>query len=215
MRGIKVLYQLIFAYCIFILCLLFVRFYITSSLQFAFLIWNIFLAFIPFIISRYLFLYAKPDVKKYFIFFGMGIWLLFFPNALYIVTDLVHLQNINEVPKWFDIILLFSASVLGLLLAFSSLYIIEMILKKYVDTKYIQLSIFTILFISSFGVYLGRFLRWNSWNIINKPFTLFQDIGERFLLPHEHIQTWSITTFLSILFYLLYFTIQKLSGVFK
>ncbi|MBK7882734.1 MAG: DUF1361 domain-containing protein [Chitinophagaceae bacterium] len=184
-------------------------------MQFAFLIWNIFLAFIPFIISRYLFLYAKPDVKKYFIFFGMGIWLLFFPNALYIVTDIVHLQNINEVPKWFDIILLFSASVLGLLLAFSSLHIIEMILKKYVDTKYIQLSVFTILFISSFGVYLGRFLRWNSWNIINKPFTLFQDIGERFLLPHEHIQTWSITTFLSILFYLLYFTTQKLSGFFK
>jgi uncharacterized membrane protein len=117
------------------------------------------------------------------------------------------------VPKWFDVILLFSSSTLGLLLAFASLYIIEQILKVYLSVKHIQFAVFVILFIASFGVYLGRFLRWNSWDIIQRPFILLQDVGERLIYPHEHIRTWAITIFFTILFCLIYFTIQKLSKI--
>lgn len=198
------------AFLAFIGLLITVRIYYTGSILYLFLVWNIFLAWIPFAISS-LFsnLDNKPKWKQILIF---CCWLAFFPNALYIVTDLIHLDIVSEVPKWFDAVLLFSASVAGLMMAFISLYRVEKFLHKKIHQKFQSLSIVMIFFLASFGVYLGRFLRWNSWDIISNPFQLLFSIGERFIYPFHHLQTWTVTITLTIFFYLLYIILKKMPG---
>lgn len=202
--------KLLLAFFIFIGFLICCRIFYSGSLLFIFLVWNIFLAWIPFRISFFL---IKPgNGKKWKQLLLFGTWLLFFPNALYIITDLVHLEMDTSVPKWFDAILLFASSVVGLMMAFVSLYRVEKYLEKNINKKWLPMFILSILFLGSFGVYLGRFLRWNSWDIISNPFQLILSIGHRIISPFDYLQTWGVTIILTGFFYLLYFSIKKLPG---
>ncbi|MGF2413008.1 MAG: DUF1361 domain-containing protein, partial [Ferruginibacter sp.] len=177
---------------------------------FIFLIWNLFLAWIPFTISTFFKMIANADKWKQVIVFSA--WLIFFPNALYIVTDLIHLEQETSVPKWYDAVLLFSSSAIGVIMAFVSLLQVERYLAHKFNRTVVQVIVFSILFLGSFGVYLGRFLRWNSWDIISNPLGLLSSIGQRFVFPLQHIQTWGITIILTTAFYLLYLVIKKLPG---
>jgi uncharacterized membrane protein len=194
----------------FIVLLIAVRIFYTGTRLYLFLVWNIFLAWIPFMISSlFCKLNSKPKWKQMLVFCS---WLAFFPNALYIVTDLIHLQLETTVPKWFDAVLLFSASIVGLMMAFISLYRVEQFLQKTVHKKLQAVSILLILFLASFGVYLGRFLRWNSWDIISNPFKLMLSITNRIIFPFDYVQTWTVTGTLTIFFYLLYISLKKMPG---
>ncbi|MEP7238316.1 MAG: DUF1361 domain-containing protein [Ferruginibacter sp.] len=202
--------KILLAFFAFIALLLAARIYYTGKLQYLFLVWNIFLAWIPFVISG---LFEKMDNQiKWKQALAFCCWLAFFPNALYIVTDLVHLQMETVVPKWFDAVLLFSSSVVGLMMAFISLYRVEQYLQQTVNKKLLPALIMLILFLGSFGVYLGRFLRWNSWDIINNPFQLILSIGHRIASPFQYVNTWAVTIIFTILFYLLYASVKKLPG---
>jgi len=200
----------LFAFLVFIGLLIAVRIFYTGSKLYLFLVWNIFLAWIPFAVSN---LFGKLSDKTTW---EQGLifccWLVFFPNGLYIVTDLIHLEIESSVPKWFDAVLLFSASVAGLMMAFISLYRAEVYLMTTRLSKFRSPLIFLILFLGSFGVYLGRFLRWNSWDIVSNPFQLLQSIGHRIISPFDHLQTWTVTGTLTIFFYLLYISVKKMPG---
>ncbi|HMK04040.1 MAG TPA: DUF1361 domain-containing protein, partial [Ferruginibacter sp.] len=111
---------------------------------------------------------------------------------------------------WFDAILLFLSSTVGLLMAFISLFRVERFLEKLLSTRFIPLVTITLLFLGSFGVYLGRFLRWNSWDIISDPPGLFSAIADRLIYPFDHLRTWGITVLLTMVFCLLYFSVKKL-----
>ena len=202
--------KILFAIFAFIAALICCRIYYSGSFLFIFLVWNIFLAWVPFTISYYLGRLVTGRTWQQALLFI--VWLLFFPNALYIITDLIHLQIETSVPKWFDTILLFLSSVIGLIMAFISLYRVEIFLAKRLHEKRITVIITAILFLGSFGVYLGRFLRWNSWDIIRDPLGLLSAVIERFIFPFEHLQTWGVTLLLTILFYLLYFLVKKMPG---
>lgn len=201
---------MLLAFFAFIGLLIAVRVYYTGSLLYLFLVWNIFLAWVPFIISS-LFkkIIAKSKWKQALVF---CCWLAFFPNALYLVTDLVHLQIKGPVPKWFDALLLFSSAVVGLIMAFISLYRIELFLNRSMHRKLKAPLVVIILFLGSFGVYLGRFLRWNSWDIISDPLHLLQSIAHRVIDPFDHVQTWGITIVFTVFFYLMYITVKKMPG---
>ena len=99
--------------------LIFFRIWYSASLTSLFLVWNIFLAWIPYVLSRFFELYRQKQKWKQALLFGT--WLLFFPNALYIVTDLVHIDRESMVPWWYDVVLLFIASFIGIVLGFVSL----------------------------------------------------------------------------------------------
>ena len=202
--------NLFVAFFLFIAALIGIRIIYSGNNDYLFLVWNLFLAWIPLAIS-YGFTKLKDGNKwkQIAIFFC---WLIFFPNALYIVTDLMHLELITDIPKWFDTILLFSASVLGLMMAFVSLLRLEKYLGSFIKKKQVEFLIPIILFMGSFGVYLGRFLRWNSWDIIRNPFGLLVTIMQRFISPLSYTRTWGITCMLTALFYLLYLSAKKLSG---
>jgi uncharacterized membrane protein len=197
----------------FIAAMLFVRYMHTGSIKFTFLIWNIFLAFIPYVISCFFTNTVQLSKWKQMLVFGS--WLLFFPNALYIVTDIIHLNDIPNIPVWFDAVLLFSASFVGLALAFVSLINVENFLLHFYTLKLVQRYIALLLFFGAFGVYLGRFKRWNSWDIVTNPVSLFADIVGRFLNPFSHLYSWGIIFFLTILYAVCWYFLKSITKLVK
>lgn len=194
--------RLLFATFGFICFMIALRIYLTGSLVHLFLIWNIFLGWIPFMLSRYIREYRNRQVwKQLTIFFS---WLVFFPNALYIVTDLIHLKDRGGAPVWYDAILLFTCSMMGLLMAYASLYRVEKYLSTVLHRRLMAVTMPAIIFIASFGVYLGRFDRWNSWNIINDPLALAENMLVYIFNPVDNWYMWATTGLFSAFFYILY-----------
>ncbi|MDR6465992.1 DUF1361 domain-containing protein [Chryseobacterium sediminis] len=182
------------------------RYYISDTKVFLFLNWNLFLAWIPLLLSS--FILAFNIKSKISLIFIIIVWILFFPNSPYILTDLFHLRARNSVPIWYDLIVILSYAWTGLICGFISLNDIEKSLSEYGKRNRINAVIIFFLFMSSFGVYLGRFLRWNSWDVLNNPFGLFSDIVVRFIYPLEYTKTWGVTVLMGIMLNFMYFTFK-------
>lgn len=183
--------------------LVFARIIYSGSISSLFLVWNIFLAWIPFILSCFFNYYRyKQKWKQAIIFIS---WLLFFPNALYIVTDLVHIDRVSVVPWWYDVVLLFLSSLIGIVLGFVSLRKVEQFLLTYFTNRIVKPLIVLLLVLGSFGVYLGRFERWNSWDVVHNPFGLAVNIMQCIINPIENYRVWGITLLFSVTYAVLYF----------
>ncbi len=184
--------------------LLMIRMKLTHSYFFLFLIWNLFLAIIPFAITTYL--VSIPKLNKIGFVIWFCIWLLFLPNAPYIITDLLHLKISSSHLLWLDILVVSSFALNGLLMFLLSLLDMETLLSQYLKVKKTRFTMILILFLSGFGVYLGRFLRYNSWEIIQSPLSLFNDIFNIISHPNQHLEAWLFTflfgLFLSIGFWM-------------
>ncbi|CAH0177815.1 hypothetical protein SRABI27_01177 [Pedobacter sp. Bi27] len=135
-------------------------------------------------------------------------WILFFPNSPYILTDLFHLRLNGSAPIWFDLVLILSFAWTGLVYGLISLMDIEKHLITYLNKKLVNSLIISFLFLASFGIYLGRYLRWNSWDIISNPLGLASDILGRFLNPLSHPRTWGMTLLMGLLLNMIYFSIK-------
>ena len=171
--------------------LLMFRMKLAQSYFYLFLVWNIFLACIPFAITFYL---AQKKEQNSTILFGwFCLWVLFLPNAPYLLTDYLHLNFGNPSVRWLDIIMLASFSICGLLFYFFSVKDMECILKTKLSTKLSGIIIWLLPFTVGFGIYLGRILRWNSWNILQNPKALFNDIWNIIWHPSLHVLAWLYT----------------------
>lgn len=212
MKPLSPFGKLLTALLIFIGMLISFRIFYSGNGRYLFLGWNIFLAWIPYVLSTYLTPYRKKEKWKQL--FLLSSWLLFFPNALYIVTDLVHLRDETNMPWWFDAMLIFAAAFAGLLLAFVSLRNTENYLKTVFSKRTVQLITFSLLFAGSFGVYLGRFERWNSWNIVNDPLELGLNILTCIINPVENVKVWAITALFTAVYSLLYYCMRILPKAF-
>ncbi len=180
----------------------------THSPMFLFLNWNLFLAFIPWALSSLMIINPALQQRKIMVFLLMGVWLLFFPNAPYIFTDLFHLHKESAMPMWFDLVLILSFAWTGLLFGFLSLWDMEKILRPMVLGQLLNVLISGFLFLSAFGIYLGRYLRWNSWDILHRPGALLGDVGDRFIHPFDHPRTWGVTFFMGLLLNLIYWSFK-------
>lgn len=167
---------------------LLVRIKLNKSFFYLFLIWNVFLAIIPYAITMYL--STKKNVSKLMLGFGFLVWLAFLPNAPYIVTDLIHLRTANNTFLWLDIIVVLSFALSGLFLFYVSLIEMQNLIKSKFEKLPIKTITTSILFLCGFGVYLGRFLRYNSWEIISGPQILFMDIMNIIIAPFQHYEAW-------------------------
>jgi uncharacterized membrane protein len=184
------------------------RIFYSGTLRYVTLGWNIFLAWIPYALSNYFVYYRNKEKWKQLCLFSS--WLLFFPNALYIVTDLVHLREVSNMPWWFDSVLVFSSSVAGLIMAFVSLSKAEFYLRSILHKKIVIAMVSAIIFLGSFGVYLGRFHRWNSWDVLNNPVGLGIDIFSKLANPVNNYKAWAITVLFSAVYSLLYYFLKML-----
>lgn len=168
-----------------------IRIYVTHQMSYSFLAWNLFLAWIPFVLSASA--TALRGTQRSSIVILLAAWLLFFPNAPYILTDLFHLHPRPGVPLWYDLILILSFAWTGLLLGYASLLQVQGILESYLGKKWTWVPIGGFLFLTSFGVYLGRYLRWNSWDALTRPMDLFVDIFDRVIRPMAHLKSTGFT----------------------
>lgn len=193
---------------VFCLCLSVLRVCIAGDIFFLFLIWNVFLAFIPLLISYII--YSKHNVNHFAFFFLLAVWLLFFPNAPYILTDMVHLKIAEKRLQWFDLILVFSYSLTGLLYSFLSLHLIEKTLQAKFNIKRTYIIALCVLYLSAFGIYLGRFLRWNSWDIFSNMRQVLGDVLVRLTNPITHMEVWQFTFLFGSFLTVFYFSCTRI-----
>ena len=147
----------------------------TQSIQHIHLAWNLFLAWIPLLIALvipYKNYMRYSDPIALILIFG---WLLFFPNAPYIITDLIHLKKESDYLFLFDSLMIFSFAFSGLGLALYSLMIIRKIMYAMTSLWFTEVSILIFVVAGAYGIYLGRFLRWNSWDLFLNPKELLFD----------------------------------------
>ncbi len=176
---------------VFSVIILMIRMKINRSFFYLFLVWNIFLAVIPYTITVYL--STKNNLNRVKLTFGFLIWLLFLPNAPYIITDLIHLKVSNDHLLWLDVLVVLSFALSGLLLFYLSLLDMQRLMTKQFNKMLVQPITLAVLFLSAFGVYLGRFLRYNSWEILSQPQNLISDIIHIIIAPHRHYDAWLFT----------------------
>jgi len=178
----------------------------TDTLYFVFLNWNLFLAFIPWAVTSWISIYPEWQKKPLLIIILLALWLLFFPNAPYILTDLFHLRLRTSMPVWYDMSMIMGFAWAGLMFGLLSLRDIEVILKKKIKPVIVKFISVFLIFLGSFGVYIGRYLRYNSWDIFRQPETIISDIGKRVIYPMDHLHTWGMTIVLGLFICLVYFS---------
>lgn len=170
------------------------RFLLAGNYDYWFLVWNLILAWVPLVAAWYLYgrtqklglIWSKTNIALFVI------WLLFLPNAFYIFTDFIHLYRFGGVPLMYDIVLISTFALTGLILGFTSLMLVhKRALQRF--KNYGHWLPVAALLASGFAIYLGRELRWNSWDIIFNPFGILFDVSERVLNPTEYSLTFATT----------------------
>lgn len=204
----------LFISCCFSCVLLCARVIITSQLAYLFLPWNLFLAFVPYVISEWLFQNIRVTGNKWKRSAILLLWLLFVPNSFYIITDLFHLDQFDSAPKWFDLLLLFSFAWNGLLFGVLSVRKMELLITVISGKKLSLAFVFSVMWLSAFGIYIGRYLRYNSWDVIVQPFSLFGEMLYLLLHPFRNSMEWGMITTWALFITLFYFTIEKMGESF-
>jgi len=162
----------LFAASLFCVALVVVRNVHTGNVDLRYLIWNLLLAWIPFALA--VFVYDRWRRRRgglLLVVLGV-LWLLFFPNAPYIATDFVHLEHDPLIPYWYDAVTIAAFAWIGVLLGFASLYLMQTVVRQWRGAVAGWIFAFAAIGLGSLGIYLGRFLRLNSWDAVEHPSVL-------------------------------------------
>lgn len=169
--------------------LYFVRVVDTGNFRYWFLLWNLVLGWLPLLFAWKLksslktSLWSRPKNLLLSV-----LWLLFLPNSFYILSDLIHLHDSGEVSLLYDIALFFSLIFNAYVAGFMSIFLVHMELIKRIDRRTAHRLVAFVLLLCGFAIYLGRYLRWNSWDVIFNPAGLLFDVSERVINPTAHPQ---------------------------
>lgn len=198
----------------FSVCMLLARFLLTGYAGMAFLLWNLFLAWLPYQMVQEL--HGRTDwIGKKWIFVPVFVvWLLFLPNSFYILTDLFHLRNYGGLMKWFDLTLIVSFAWNGLLLGILAIRQMEKIMEALLGKKSNWLFLMPLMWLIALGVYIGRYLRYNSWDVVTSPFSLASDLVAMIRHPMLNGFEWVMIGFFGLFMYLVYQSLRKISRVF-
>lgn len=188
------------AFCFFMLI---ARMIYTGSFEYRFMGINLLLAWLPYLfVMRIMKLNTKTN--KIQIGILLFLWLIFFPNAPYMITDIFHLHEFNSVPMWYDLIMLLSFAYTGMLLAFFSFRKLHRKLLSH-RSVYVNAAVAFITFFGcGIGIYLGRYERWNSWEIITQPAYLANEFVNLINNQYALVQMFSLSMVFGVFFTLLY-----------
>src|SRR5918992_4003560 len=154
-----------------------IRTHETGDAYYRLLIWNLFLAWVPLALA--VAAYARARRRVDVVVAALLVpWLLFFPNAPYLLTDFIHLDE-GPAPLWYDALMLSAFAWTGLLLGFASLYLVQMILRRALGPAVAWLGVLVALGLASVGVYVGRFIRFNSWDALLHPIRVVEVLNEQ------------------------------------
>lgn len=156
-------------------------------LAYGYLLWNLFLAWVPFGLSLWLARVLRYKLWSSWSALALSLlWLGFLPNSFYMVSDFIHLQESVPSEVLYDAVMFASFIFTGVALGMSSLYLVHLELRKRFHAAQAGLMIALVLLACSFAVYIGRDLRWNTWDVLLNPAALLFDVSERFLRPAEY-----------------------------
>lgn len=185
------------------LLLLTIRILVTKELQYSFLVWNLFLAWLPALLAWRIVHFATARLRFSAICWIIA-WVLFLPNTFYILSDLIHLEVMGGVSKLYDAVMISTFSLTGFLLGLTSIAVVHAWIGRYFKPKAAWLFVAGVIFASSFAIYLGRYLRWNSWSIFTEPLGLLFDVSDRILNPSGDPRSFTTTFLFFVLISVLY-----------
>jgi uncharacterized membrane protein len=182
---------------LFTITMLAARMVYTGTSGHGWLAWNLFLAWIPFGLSLVLYARARAGASLAALAPLAAVWLVFFPNAPYLVTDLKHVGSGGPVPLLYDVLLLSAGAWAGLLLGLTSLYLVHAVARRLLGAPSAWVLVVGALALSSFGIYLGRVQRWNSWDVVVHPAALASQVGSGLLHPVDYPRPLALTVLLT------------------
>lgn len=186
-----------------IVCVILVvaRFVVRDYVLYAFLPWNLFLAWLPLLFA---WLTVRWAARWWLAWPAATLWLLFLPNSPYLITDLIHLRRDPTAPIWYDVILLFMLALTGLYLGLTSLHWMQGLVRRRWGALTGWLFTLGSMGLCAFGIYLGRNLRWNSWDALLRPRLVLGDILAPVLQPVAYWQVWVLVGLYVVLFLFAY-----------
>jgi uncharacterized membrane protein len=189
---------------LFVVAMLGFRVFYTRSSDHIAIAWNLFLAWIPLVAALIISDRARTGVSNAGLAAVAVVWLMFLPNAPYMITDLKYVGHSDRVPVLYDVLLLAAAAWTGLLLGLTSLLLIHAIARRFVGIVQAWALVVAVLALSSFGIYLGRIQRWNSWDVFVRPAALLDAAWNAMLHPRPIAMTILFTCFLVAMYLVLY-----------
>jgi len=203
----------LFAASLFCIALVLVRNVHSGDVNFRYLIWNLFLAWIPFVLA--IFVYDRwRRRRRGVLLFVLGVlWLLFFPNAPYIATDFVHLEQDPGAPYWYDAVMIAAFAWMGVLLGFASLYLMQTVVRQWRGAVAGWIFAFTAIGLGSLGIYLGRFLRLNSWDAVDHPSVLPRILHAVARDPFRYQEAIAVTVLFTVALSVAYFLLYSFAAV--
>jgi uncharacterized membrane protein len=188
-----------------VITLIGIRFFYTGCITYMFLLWNLFLAWLPFTLSRQINSKHPLMLQNYAL---LTLWLLFLPNAPYIITDLMHIKHIQGMPIYFDIILILTTTLQGLVYFYTSIYIVKTRMIRHMSTTTKKIFVPAVFVLSGWGIYLGRYGRYNSWDIVTHPNKLLYHIINSIIHPIDNANQWKVCLFFTLFFIIILSAIQ-------
>jgi uncharacterized membrane protein len=176
--------------------------------QYRNLLWNLVLAWVPFLLALVVYDRARRGTSRSVLVGLAVLWLAFLPNAPYLVTELQFLRWISDMPLWFDVALLTTFAWTGLILGFASVYLVQQSAARLYGRVVGWTVALTALALSGLGVYLGRELRWNSWDILVRPGGIAGDVLDQLASPRLVGMTLVLGSFLTVAYAMLYTVLQ-------
>jgi len=196
---------------LFVVAMIVFRILYTGTSEHSAIAWNLALAWIPFALALIVYERTRSGPLSP----GLGaigaLWLLFLPNAPYLVTDLKHVGRGGGIPILYDVLLLSAAAWTGLLLGLVSLFLMHAVARRLLGVVVAWALVVGVLAASSFGIYLGRVQRWNSWDVFVRPGTLLGQIPSGFH-PAPLALTVLLTSFL-LASYLVFYSFARMSAL--
>lgn len=198
--------------CVFSIALVVLWMINTGTNHFIWLPWNLFLAFIPYVISYQLEQRPSWLESRWRFFTCLLLWLLFLPNSFYILTDLFHLRSYPNSSQWYDLVMIFSFAWNGLLLGILSVQQMERIVVNTFLRGNEFLFLLPVMLLNGWGVYIGRVMRYNTWDVVANPVDLLNDAGAMALHPFQYTYAWAMIIVMGVLTSLIYLSIKRLSA---
>ncbi len=170
------------------------RIWYSDTRHYAFLNWNLILAWAPLALAFVLWrLDRRRNRRPLLMALLFGSWLLFFPNSPYLVSDLIHINARDNVPLWYDAMMIFTYAWNGLILGFVSLWIIQQMTARRLGWFASWIFVTLTLAATGFGIYLGRFQRWNSWDVLVDPLGIVKQVLQYLFNPFDYPRTIGVT----------------------
>lgn len=160
---------------------------LNGDATYGYLIWNLFLAWLPLLFAIRLMQVLRQKLwSSWEALIYSFLWILFLPNSFYMISDYIHLQEFQRDSVLFDSLMFTSFIYTAIALGFSSLYLIHLQLKRRFTSRVAAAWIAFTLFVCSISIYVGRDLRWNSWDIFTNTGGLLFDLSDRLLNPSSY-----------------------------